>query len=148
MVRPFPHLLLYSFISILSLIQQGLGVGLTVLRQSIVFGSTALRRRMLVSLEIPNRDRAYEWVLKWMAATQAQSRALSQSAPKRNGLLSLIEPKVHQLSVETRVHTHKNGSASVGFELVAGPGMHWFRYRGAWMQVSFFFKATSLVKTL
>lgn len=87
---------------------------------------------MLVSLEIPNRDRAYEWVLKWMASNAANG--VAQKQPR--SLARLIEPRVHQLAVETRVQTHKNGSASVGFELVAGPGVHWFRYRGAWMQVS------------
>lgn len=86
---------------------------------------------MLVSLEIPNRDRAYEWVLKWMASNAANG--VAQKQPR--SLARLIEPRVHQLAVETRVQTHKNGSASVGFELVAGPGVHWFRYKGAWMQV-------------
>ncbi|KAH8116858.1 BCS1 N terminal-domain-containing protein [Phellopilus nigrolimitatus] len=90
-------------------VQAGVGVALTILRQSLVLGSTTLQRRMLVSVEIPNRDRAYAWVLQWMAEQQT-------AAPR------------------TRVQTHKNGSANVGFELVAGPGIHWFRYRGAWMQ--------------
>ena len=87
---------------------------------------------MLVSLEIPNRDRSYEWVLKWMSASNAQA----QLAKKSKLSLASLVPRSHQLSVETRVQTHKNGSASVGFELVAGPGTHWFKYRGAWMQVS------------
>jgi chaperone BCS1 len=42
----------------------------------------------------------------------------------------------HQLSVETAVEQRSNGSSSVLFKLVAGPGMHWFKYDGAWMQVS------------
>ena len=88
---------------------------------------------MLVSLEIPNRDRAYEWVLKWMATNTAQANAVQKRGAF--SMTRLIEPRVHQLAVETRVQTHKNGSASVGFELVAGPGVHYFRYRGAWMQV-------------
>jgi len=41
----------------------------------------------------------------------------------------------HQLSVETLIEQRKNGSSSALFKLVAGPGTHWFRYRGAWMQV-------------
>ena len=109
---------------------QGLGVALTVLRQSLALGTTALRRRMLVSLEIANRDRAYEWVLAWMAHQSAQAAV---GAGVR-GLLAR-GARSHQLSVETRVQQHANGSASVGFALVAGPGVHWFKYRGAWMQV-------------
>lgn len=117
-----------------------MGVALTALRQSVVLGTTVLRRRMLVSLEIPNRDRAYAWVLAWMASHQGQAALTSGSAGNagKRGLLARIAAlptRSHQLSVETRVQQHTNGSASVGFDLVAGPGTHWFRYRGAWMQV-------------
>ncbi|TFK76326.1 hypothetical protein BDN72DRAFT_229648 [Pluteus cervinus] len=103
----------------------GLGVGLTVLRQGVVLGSTAMRRRLLVSLEINNKDRAYEWFLAWMAHQTAH-------VPKSNSLFGL---RSHQLSVETQVEQRKNGSSSALFKLVAGPGIHWFKYRGAWMQV-------------
>ncbi|EJD02459.1 uncharacterized protein FOMMEDRAFT_86815 [Fomitiporia mediterranea MF3/22] len=120
----------------------GVGVGLTVLRRSLVLGTSILQRRMLVSLEIPNRDRAYAWVLQWMAAQQDQAAVAHSSSSKKFGLRSLsparlvdrLAPKSHQLSVETRVQTHRNGSASIGFALVAGPGTHWLRYRGAWIQ--------------
>jgi len=107
---------------------QAMGVGLTVIRQGILLGSTALRRRMLVSLEINNKDRSYEWFLAWMAhqADTAGSRASWRGA---HGLRS------HQLSVETTVEQRKNGSSSAVFKLVAGPGTHWVKYQGAWMQV-------------
>ncbi|TFK42421.1 BCS1 N terminal-domain-containing protein [Crucibulum laeve] len=104
-----------------------MGVGLTVLRQGVVFGTTALRRRMLVSLEINNKDRSYEWFLPWMAQQTAKaSHAGPRSAPWTRS---------HQLSVETTVEQRKNGSSSIFFKLVAGPGIHYFKYRGAWMQV-------------
>ncbi|KAF9469188.1 BCS1 N terminal-domain-containing protein [Collybia nuda] len=106
---------------------KGLGVGLTVLRQGIVLGTTALRRRMLVTLEINNKDRSYEWFLAWMAhQTNIVAKQKLRSAPWIRS---------HQLSVETILEQRKNGSSSALFKLVAGPGTHWFRYRGAWMQV-------------
>ena len=108
----------------------GLGVGLSFLRQAAVLGGSAIQRRMLVSLEIPNRDRAYAWVLQWIATQQAAAAKNPQK-----GILAKLAPRSHQLSVETKVQTHKNGSANAGFELVAGPGIHWIRYQGAWMQV-------------
>ncbi|KAF8643766.1 hypothetical protein AX16_008785 [Volvariella volvacea WC 439] len=108
----------------------GVGVGLTVLRQAIVLGSIALRRRMLVTLEINNKDRAYEWFLAWMAHEQAAITSNGRSA-----LRSAPWLRSHQLSVETLVEQRKNGSSSILFKLVAGPGIHWFKYRGAWMQV-------------
>ncbi|KAH7912204.1 BCS1 N terminal-domain-containing protein [Hygrophoropsis aurantiaca] len=102
------------------------GVGLTVLRQGLVFGSTALRRRMLVSLEVNNKDRAYEWFLTWMAH---QANTASKTRRTNSWLRS------HELSVETSVEQRSNGSTSVLFKLVAGPGIHWFKYQGAWMQM-------------
>jgi mitochondrial chaperone BCS1 len=82
------------------------------------------RRRLLVSLEIPSKDRSYAWFLEWMSV-QAKT-------PKTRG----ISLRSHQLSVETNYTQHDNGSSDVQFSLVPGPGTHWFKYRGAWMQVS------------
>jgi len=97
------------------------------MRQGLVFGSTALRRRMLVTLEINNKDRAYEWFLAWMARQTAEHAQKSRLAPWSRS---------HQLSVETTVEQRKNGSSSALFKLVAGPGTHYVQYKGAWMQAS------------
>lgn len=95
----------------------------------MVLGTTALRRRMLVTLEINNKDRSYEWFLAWMAhQTSTAAKEKLRSAPW---------VRSHQLSVETMIEQRKNGSSSALFKLVAGPGTHWFKYRGAWMQVHF-----------
>ncbi|KDQ61015.1 hypothetical protein JAAARDRAFT_67424 [Jaapia argillacea MUCL 33604] len=112
----------------------GVGVGLTALRQGVVIGSTVLRRRMLVTLEINNKDRAYEWFLAWMSQ-QASAAPPASSGIKKLASVSRSWTRSHQLSVETAVEQRKNGSSSVLFKLVAGPGTHWFKYRGAWMQV-------------
>ncbi|KAI0306336.1 BCS1 N terminal-domain-containing protein [Multifurca ochricompacta] len=100
----------------------GVGVGITVLRRAAVLASVALRRRMLVTLEINNKDRAYDWFLAWLSHHQRTTRR----PPWAHS---------HQLSVETAYAQHNNGSADVLFRLVAGPGVHWLKYRGAWMQV-------------
>lgn len=94
------------------------GVGLTALRHGTLLGLTALRRRLLVSVEISNRDKAYDWFLSWMANNQTSAWLPS-----------------HQLSVETMLQQRKNDTSSALFKLVAGPGTHYFRYRKAWMQV-------------
>jgi len=106
---------------------QGVGVGLTALRKGISLASIAFERRMLVSLEINNKDRAYEWFLAWMAREAAKSPETRRSAPWLRS---------HQLSVETTIEQRKNGSSSILFKLVAGPGTHWFKYRRAWIYVS------------
>ncbi|KAJ7273334.1 BCS1 N terminal-domain-containing protein [Mycena rebaudengoi] len=100
---------------------------MTVARTGSLWGATVLRRRMLVSLEIDNRDRAYDWFLAWMAhRTSSAAASASRSAPWIRS---------HELSVETMIERRPNGSSSVFFQLVAGPGTHWFKYKGAWMQV-------------
>jgi chaperone BCS1 len=81
---------------------------------------------MLVSLEINNKDRAYEWFLAWMAHQAG-----------RPAQLQATWLKSHQLSVETVMEQRKNGSSSILFKLVAGPGTHWFRYKRAWIQVHY-----------
>ena len=138
----------------------GMGLVLTALRRGAVLASGALQRRMLISLEVPNRDRAYAWVLQWMALQQERQQALALTSPSHSisvmasagaasassndpspmkvgsltRLMSRLAPKSERLSLETRVQTHRNGSASIGFALVAGPGTHWLRYRGCWIQ--------------
>ncbi|TRM62654.1 P-loop containing nucleoside triphosphate hydrolase protein [Schizophyllum amplum] len=65
-------------------------------------------------LLLTNRDHAYDWFLGWMARN-------TDSTTRRwlpNGL-----------------EKHKNGSSNVFFNLVAGPGTHYLKYQGAWMQV-------------
>ncbi|KAJ4487774.1 mitochondrial chaperone BCS1 [Lentinula aciculospora] len=106
----------------------GVGVVLSGLRKFATFADVVLRRRLLVQVEINNKDRAYPWLLSWMA----RQNQLNQSLGRGSG--SLIS-KSHRLSVETNVEQHQNGSSSVFFNLVAGTGMHWLKYRGVWMQV-------------
>jgi mitochondrial chaperone BCS1 len=94
----------------------GVGFGLTILRQGLNLGATALRRRLLVTLEIPSKDKSYLWFLQWM----------SQQTKKN----------ARHLAVETSYKQHDNGSVSTTFSLVPGPGRHLFRWRGAWISVS------------
>lgn len=104
-----------------------MGVGLTALRQGVVLGSTALQRRLLVSLEMNNKDKAYAWFLAWMAQ---QSNMPASLRGRATGFV-----KSHRLGVETTVERRKNGSSTAAFRVVAGTGNHYFKYQGAWMQV-------------
>ncbi|KAI7858478.1 BCS1 N terminal-domain-containing protein [Circinella umbellata] len=95
----------------------GVGAGLTLLRQGLTLGAGYLQRRLLVTLEIPSKDKSYLWFLQWM----------SQQAPKRG--------RLQHLAVETSYKQHDNGSISTTFGLVPGPGIHYFRWHGVWMKV-------------
>lgn len=48
----------------------------------------------------------------------------------------MVGMKSHELAVETTYKQHENGSSEALFNLVPGPGTHYFKYKGAWMQVS------------
>ncbi|KAL7421456.1 Complex III assembly protein translocase and chaperone [Cryptotrichosporon argae] len=116
----------------------GLGIVLTALRRSITLGATTAQRRLLVTLEIPSKDRAYPWFLEWMSA---QSRAAAESSASGTGLLAAlrgnrpVQLRSHELAVETTYTQHENGASEARFHLVPGPGTHYFRYRGHWFQV-------------
>lgn len=94
----------------------GVGAGLTVLRQGLNLGTSLLRRRLLVTLEIPSKDKSYLWFLQWMSQQSAR--------------------RTQHLAVETSYKQHDNGSVSTTFGLVPGPGNHFFKWRGVWLQVS------------
>ncbi|KAI7877404.1 hypothetical protein K492DRAFT_134065 [Lichtheimia hyalospora FSU 10163] len=94
----------------------GVGAGLTLLRQGLNLGAAYVQRRLLVTLEIPSKDKSYLWFLQWMA----------QQSPKR---------RMQHLAVETSYKQHDNGSITTTFGLVPGPGIHYFRWHGAWMKV-------------
>ncbi|KAB5590721.1 Mitochondrial chaperone BCS1 [Ceratobasidium theobromae] len=103
----------------------GVGVGLTALRRGATLLSTLAQRRLIVSLEIPIRDHSHPWFLEWMAH-QSKIRSAQGTGVRIHS---------HQLAVETTKTTHSNGASEVLFSLVPAPGTHWFRYRGAWIQV-------------
>lgn len=94
----------------------GVGAALSLFRKGSTVGASVLRRKLLVTLEIPSKDKSYLWFLQWM----------SQQAPRR---------QVQHLAVETSYKQHDNGSVSTKFGLVPGPGTHYFKWRNVWMQV-------------
>lgn len=118
---------------------QAIGVALTAFRRATTLGASFAQRRMLVTLEIPSKDRSYPWFLEWMAH-QTPSPVPSPSH-SNSGISSLWKGKSpmslrsHELAVETTYKQHTNGSSEAVFNLVPGPGTHYFRYRGSWFQV-------------
>ena len=93
-------------------------------------------------MEINVRDDSYEWFLHWMTRHQRQQLASSyQSDPPRTrsgvveSLFRKLVPGMHHLAIETHSVRHANGSILPHFSLVAGPGQHLIRYRGAFMLV-------------
>ena len=91
------------------------------------------QRRMLVTLEIPSKDRSYPWFLEWMAH---QSAAQTRGNAKPPGLFGWGQGmRSHELAVETSYKQHENGASEAIFNLAPGPGTHYFKYGGAGFQV-------------
>ncbi|KAK9448346.1 BCS1 N terminal-domain-containing protein [Limtongia smithiae] len=121
----------------------GLGVVLAAGRQLVVRGSTFIYRQLLVDLEIPSKDKSYNWFLDWMAresvVLQDQQRpSIASGGGLRQRLLALRNrySSSHHLSVQTTYKQHDNGSVTTNFSLVPGPGKHILLYNGAYIQVN------------
>ncbi|KAF9131557.1 hypothetical protein BGX30_013046 [Mortierella sp. GBA39] len=126
-----------------------IGAGLTILRKGTVSGASVLRRQLLVTLEIPSKDKSYLWFLHWMSSQSRNAASLTNasgaeaaSAGKKGifGRLSdRVANKVNQrsqfLAVQTEFKQHDNGSVTTRFNLVPGNGKHLIRYNGSWIQV-------------
>ncbi|KAI5454423.1 Complex III assembly protein translocase and chaperone [Naganishia albida] len=116
----------------------GIGVALTLLRRSTTLVATLAHRRLLVTLEIPSKDRSYPWFLEWMAANAPPAAAEPVTFSSRltgKAPAGIVGMRSHELAVETTYKQHENGSSEAMFNLVPGPGTHYFKYKGAWMQV-------------
>ncbi|KAI9139094.1 BCS1 N terminal-domain-containing protein [Paraphysoderma sedebokerense] len=92
------------------------GTAAAFLRKGVLQGSQLLRRRLLVTLEIPSKDKSYHWVLNWLSKWMNSVRS-------------------NQLSVETTFRQIDNGASVTEFNLVPGLGNHWMKYQGAWMMI-------------
>lgn len=111
------------------------GVALTGLRRSTTVAANLAQRRLLVTLEIPSKDRSYGWFLEWMAAQSKAKRKAEQTSRLKQIMSGNLPIQSHQLAVETTYKQHTNGSSEALFSLVPGPGTHYFRYKGAWIQL-------------
>ncbi|KAK3093339.1 hypothetical protein FSP39_014256 [Pinctada imbricata] len=93
-----------------------LGVGLlaSVGRKGVQFGGVFLRRRFMVTLEVPNKDKSYQWLLQWIATKGT---------------------KTQHLSVNTTFHQTETGRIMTRYDFVPGPGAHFFAYKNHFIRV-------------
>ena len=128
----------------------GLGAVAAFGQRGIRNGAALLKRRLLVDVEINNRDESYQWFLYWLRLheqgrlpyTNAQPLAEPTSTrPKTKpgvleSILRKLTPSLRQLSIETETVKLPNGAINAHFALVAGPGRHFLRYQGAFIAVN------------
>ena len=84
----------------------GVGAGLAVLRAGSQYGMMGFRRFCMITLEVPSKDKSYQWLLQWIAARGS---------------------KTQHLSAETSFQQLENGSVRTRFDFVPSPGTHFFK---------------------
>jgi chaperone BCS1 len=87
----------------------GLGVGAAMLRTSILRGMLLAQKHLTVSLEIPSKDRSYQWTLHWINKHTSG--------------------RTQHLGVETTFAQAANGQVTASFSFVPSTGNHWFWYK-------------------
>lgn len=85
----------------------GIATSVAILRKGLHVGSAFFRRHYLITLEVPCRDRSYQWLLQWITARGAQ--------------------KTQHLSVETSVEQFDSGHVVMKYDFIPSVGTHYFK---------------------
>lgn len=93
----------------------GVGTGIAGLRVMTKHWMTIASRQMFISLEIPSKDKSYQWMLDWIGVKEGE--------------------KTKHVSVETGFQQKENGELETRIKLVPSPGTHFFAYKGRWIKV-------------
>ncbi|XP_026809586.1 mitochondrial chaperone BCS1 isoform X1 [Rhopalosiphum maidis] len=94
----------------------GLGLGAAVLRKGASAGLVLFRRNFMMTLEVPCRDKSYQWVLLWV----------TQKAARRT----------QHLSVETTFEQMDTGRVNTTYHFLPSIGVHLIEYNGKYIQVT------------
>ncbi|XP_029442154.1 mitochondrial chaperone BCS1 isoform X2 [Rhinatrema bivittatum] len=92
----------------------GIGTALALARKGAQIGMIAFRRHYMITLEVPSRDKSYQWLLSWIAH---------------------YAKRTQHLSVETSYLQHESGRISTKFDFIPSPGNHFIWYKRKWIRV-------------
>ncbi|PNF40850.1 Mitochondrial chaperone BCS1 [Cryptotermes secundus] len=93
----------------------GLGAGAAVLRKCFQGSLILFRRHYMITLEVPCRDKSYQWLLQWITEKGAR--------------------QTQHLSVETSFEQKDTGQIKTTYDFIPSVGTHFFRYGGTWIRV-------------
>lgn len=85
----------------------GLGAGAAVLRKGVQTSILLFRRHCMITLEVPCRDKSYQWLLHWITHKGAR--------------------QTQHLSVETSFHQKDTGQIKTKYDFIPSVGQHFFR---------------------
>jgi len=92
-----------------------MGFVMSFARTGAASAESILRRQVLMSLEIPSKDYAYQWVMQWLVAKGVHGS--------------------RHLGVETTYAKDSAGRQFASFDFVPSPGRHWVRYKGNFIRI-------------
>lgn len=84
----------------------GLGAGAAILRKGMQFSMILFRRHYMITLEVPCRDKSYQWLLQWMTEKGAK--------------------QTQHLSVETSYIQKDTGHVKTRYDFIPSIGTHFF----------------------
>lgn len=93
----------------------GVGAGAAVLRKGWQATLILFRRHYMMTLEVPCRDKSYQWLLQWITTRGAV--------------------QTQHLSVETQFKQSEAGKVSTSYHFIPSVGVHFFQYRNNWIRV-------------
>lgn len=93
----------------------GIGASAAILRKGLQGGLILFRRHLMITLEVPCRDKSYQWLLQWITTRGAR--------------------ETQHLSVETSFVQKETGKIQTKFDFIPSIGKHVMRYNGVWIQV-------------
>lgn len=85
----------------------GVGASAAILRKGFQTSMMLFRRHCMITLEVPCRDKSYQWLLQWI--TQKGAR------------------KTQHLSVETSFLQKDSGQIKTKYDFIPSVGQHFFR---------------------
>jgi chaperone BCS1 len=85
----------------------GLGAGAAILRKGFQGSLILFRRHYMITLEVPCRDKSYQWLLQWITEKGAR--------------------QTQHLSVETSFEQKDTGQIKTTYDFIPSVGTHFFR---------------------
>lgn len=91
------------------------GAAAALSRKALQGGLILFRRHYMITLEVPCRDKSYQWLLHWITKRGAR--------------------KTQHLSVETTFVQKDTGHVRTNYEFIPSVGTHIMYYNGTWIRV-------------
>ncbi|KAL1514359.1 hypothetical protein ABEB36_003628 [Hypothenemus hampei] len=91
------------------------GAGAAILRKGYQASLVLFRRHYMITLEVPCRDKSYQWLLHWMTTKGAR--------------------QTQHLSVETSFEQKDSGHVKTKYDFIPSIGTHFFKYGRTWIRV-------------